>query len=258
MKKSIKFILVFLCVFLSCSVVAVKAETEGIDANENTQGHETVGQENPQKKQEQNRIRDKKIKAQQKEKQEVQKEKQKAKKLAEAKQKAVREIDRAIKKLNKIKERVQNMHIISSDLKTQLNAKIDEWIAKFNTRKTAVNSATTKEELKSAMEGFKADVKEAKRVIKDIVAAIHKTHLQEIIAKIEAFIPKVEEKVATITDAIKKAEATDLVSDAKTQIANAKTLVDAGKIEEAKKAIKTAHRDLKNAMEIVNEGDTDE
>ncbi|MDO8507124.1 MAG: hypothetical protein Q7S53_00965 [bacterium] len=249
-KKIIKLTFVFLviCIFVSMAAVAVRAEnTEAPDATNTT---ELSGES--QKKQAEKQ-REQLKKEQEKAKEEKVKLKEKQKKLAEAKREAAKKIDEVIKKLQKIKERVSNMPTISSDLKTQLNSKIDDWVTKLNTRKAAVNASTTKEELKVAMDGFRADVKEAKRVIKDIVESIHETHLQKVIAKIEAFIPKVEAKVAAITDNAKKTEATDLVNDAKVQITNAKTLNDAGKIEEARKAIKTAYRDLKNALEIANE-----
>lgn len=244
--------LVFCFMFLGLSATLVWAEEDGEDTTLKEQNE----QEDLKNKREQERERIKaqqeKIKAE-KERLAEKKEDFKEKRLAEAKKKAVQEIDRAVKKLSKTKERVSGMPTISDDLKAQLNSKIDEWITKLNARKVAVNAATTGNELKIAMETFKSDVKEAKKVIKDIVESIHKTHLQKVIAKIENFIPKVEEKVAGVSDDSKKAEATDLVNNAKTQIANAKSLTDAGKIEEARKAIKQAYRDLKNALEIVTE-----
>ena len=233
--------------FLSMTAVLVQAE----ETNTFEDGY-TITEKDREKLQQKREAEQAKLKAQQ-EKIKTEKEKLKAKNLEQAKKKVNEAIDRAIRKLNKIKDRVKNMPTVANDLKTRLNSKLDEWISKLNSRKAAVNAATTKDELKSAMEGFKADVKEAKRIIKDIVEAIHKTHLQKVIAKIEAFIPKIEEKVAAITDASKKAEATELVNNAKAQIANAKTITDAGKIEEARKAIKQAYWDLKNALEIVNE-----
>ncbi|MEK7447452.1 MAG: hypothetical protein AAB632_01505, partial [Patescibacteria group bacterium] len=199
-KKIVKIMIVPIAVglFLGLGTVMVRAQNSQAPTSSNGSLKKEAQQENVQEK----------------------KASLKQKNLEQAKEKVNADISRVIKKLNKTKDRVAAMPNIENSLKTQLNLKIDESITKLNTRKTTVDAATTKEELQSAMEGFKTEVKEAKKIVKDIVEAIHKTHLQTVITKMETFITKVEERVAAITDTSKKAEAEGLVLEAKTKLTN--------------------------------------
>lgn len=243
MKKKIsKFILIPLLICSTISVIAlsVKAEENRIDrtipqTKENASG--TL----------------KEKQAQLREKIESKKDTLKEKALEKAKTRIANIIEKTIKKLERIKKRVANMKAISGDLKTELNITIDRKISTLNKIKNTAQTATTKEELESAMNSFREELKNTKNIIKDSVEAIHTTHLENIIEKIEALVPKIEKRIEDIPDPSLKKEAEELISKTETQLAEAKTQLASGSLEDARKTTKEAFRNIKYALEIVKD-----
>ncbi|PIZ00082.1 hypothetical protein COY62_04475 [bacterium (Candidatus Howlettbacteria) CG_4_10_14_0_8_um_filter_40_9] len=163
--------------------------------------------------------------------------------LTKVKQATIRAIDSTIKKLNAIKSRVAKMKNIAEELKTGLNEKIDARIAVLQEKMTAVEAATTKEEVKTALGESQKELRNTKDIIKSVVGAIHKTHLQNIIARLEKVLTKLEEKAANLMDT-KKAEADTIIAQAKVYLEAAKTDIAGGNLTETKADIQKAHKEI--------------
>lgn len=163
--------------------------------------------------------------------------------LGKVKQAAIRAIDSTIKKLNAIKSRAAKMKNISDDLKTELNTKIDARIDVLKEKMAAVETAETKEEVKTALGVSQKELRSTKDIIKSVVEAIHKKHLQNIITRLEKVLVKLEEKAVALTDT-KKAEADAVIAQAKTYLETAKTNITSGNLTEAKADIKKAHEEI--------------
>lgn len=170
-----------------------------------------------------------------------QKEKAKETVLAKVKQAALKAVNSTISKLNKIKLRVAKMKVISDELKTELNSKIDVRIAVLEAKKSAIEAATTKEEVKAALGESQKEVRSTLTIVKDIVNAIHKTHLTNIIERLEKVLTKLETK-ATDLSGTAKTTVDGLIIEAKTALAAATTDISAGDLKKAKKNIKKAHK----------------
>ncbi|MCL5094251.1 MAG: hypothetical protein M1355_03910 [Patescibacteria group bacterium] len=164
--------------------------------------------------------------------------------LDKVKQATIKAINATIEKLNRIKARVANMTVISEEEKSSLYEKISGRIETLNAKIEEVNAATTVEEVKAVFAGGQKEIRNTVDIVKDIVASIHKTHLLNIITKLETLMATLEGQINQIPDAAKKATAQGYLDAAKAAIANAKVQITAGKLKEARDAIKEAHSNL--------------
>ena len=167
--------------------------------------------------------------------------------LAKAKSAATKAIERAIAKYGKVKTRVQNMPNISAEKKAEVAAKIDAEITKLQSAKARVAAATTVEQVKSVMVEVKAQIKSSINAVKEVVAAIHATHLQNMVDKLNDILTKLTAKV------------TDLKNDGKDVTAmeelekKAKQYLDDAKADISGKEYKSAKNNLLEARKALVE-----
>lgn len=173
------------------------------------------------------------------------KEQIKAEVLTKAKNAAKKRIDNIISKYNRIKKRVASMKVISEDRKDELSAKIDAEIAKLETAKEKIDDAITVAEVKAVMEDVKTQTKNSVATIKEIVAAIHATHLENIVTKLTTILDKLTAKVTELKTAGKNVmEMEALQTQAKKSLADAKTHISSKEFKDAKEDILAARKTL--------------
>lgn len=174
---------------------------------------------------------------------ETEKQKYTEKILKNTKEATLKAINSAIKKLNSIKARISKMKVITEEQKVQLEQKIDLRISALKIKIEAVNTSSTKEEVKEALGGSKKELRDTKDIVKEILEAIHKTHLMNVISKIENLISKLEEKSDNLNDE-KEESFSKGINDAKQSILNAKNYLYSNELKKAKVEINNARKSL--------------
>jgi hypothetical protein len=181
--------------------------------------------------------------------------------LTRSKELAKNRIDNIIARFNRIKTRVNNMKVISAELKTELGTKIDAQVTILNNQKAKIDSATTLAEVKTVMAEVKTQVKSSAGIVKEVVAAIHTTHLNGIVTRLTEVLDKLS---GTITD--QKSAGKDMTAAEKLQTAATTSLeeatakIKAGDFKAAKTAIVAARQnlvDLAQQLKDVTEEETE-
>lgn len=170
--------------------------------------------------------------------------------LAKIKQAALKAIDSTINKLNRIKNRVSKMKVISDDQKAELNSKIDARIEVLRSTRGTVEAATTKEEVRAALGESQKEVRSTLEIVKNIVEAIHKTHLENIVERLKKVLEKLETKAKDLEET--DGENVDsLITEANSAIASANSDISAGNLKEAKENIKRAHKLIRKILSAI-------
>lgn len=157
----------------------------------------------------------------------------------------LRLIDVQIKHFEGVAERVAKMPNIDDALKAQLKTEIDKAIAALNDLKAKVQNAKTAEELKSLTQQIRDNLKTKRDIVKKIVEAIAKSHLNSIVSKAEERIKTAEAKIADLKTAGKDVtELEKLLATAKDKLAAAKANLAKDSLEEAKDALKDLYKAL--------------
>lgn len=150
------------------------------------------------------------------------------------KTKALGEIDRIVARYEKIKNRVQKMKVISDERKTEVTTKIDAKIVELQSYKPQVEAATTAEEVRTIMKTLRTEVRKNANIVKEIVKAIHATHLDNIVTRLTEILTKLEGKGGDAT----------LVATAKTQLTEATAIIKTGEFKAAKEKILEARKTM--------------
>lgn len=230
MKKSLLITIVLAAFLLTPPVFArnIKAETAG-------QNGLSTSQDSPAKIRE--TIENLKL-----ERTEVQEQK-KIQLLERVKTLAQKKLQNLIKRYTQIKTRVNKMTVISTERKAELSTKIDAEIAKIEAAKEKVTAATTAAEVKTVMDEIKAQTKNSVNLVKEVVAGIHATHLENIITKLNTILEKLTAKVTELTATDKTVYET-LQADAKESLDAAKVKITAKDFKGAKTDILAARKSL--------------
>jgi hypothetical protein len=88
----------------------------------------------------------------------------------------IRLLENEIKWFNNLKNRVQNMPNISSDLKTQLISDIDKYIQTLQNKENDIKNSTSQISKKVFVKDFKELLKLKEEIVRKIVNAIHATN----------------------------------------------------------------------------------
>jgi len=172
------------------------------------------------------------------------------KKLENSKKRALKTLSSTIKRLERLKNRVDKMKVIEESIKVDLFSKIDERISVLEAKKRSVEKALTIEELKSALVESNKEIKNIHDLIKDTVAGIHKTKLNEIITKLNILFVNLSQKAEEATGN-KTSEMKELDSKIGADLAQARTSIDAGELKTAKGFIKKASKNMKKYNQII-------
>jgi hypothetical protein len=165
--------------------------------------------------------------------------------LDRSKELAKNRIDNIIERFNRIKARVASMKVISADLKTELAAKVDAQVAILTAQKAKVDEATTLAQVKTVMADVKTQVKNSAGIVKQVVAAIHTTHLNNIVTKITEVLDKLTETITQEKESGKDMAAVEkLKTAAEASLEDATTKIKAGDFKAAKTAIVSARQSL--------------
>lgn len=165
--------------------------------------------------------------------------------LARAKKAATNAIDRAITRFNKVKDRVQKMPNISAENKAAVVAKIDSEIAKLQTAKAKVTAATTTAEVRAVMTEVKTQIKESVNGVKLVVAAIHATHLENIVNKLNTILEKLTARVNELKNQGKDVSELETITNrVKSSLESAKANIAANQFKTAKENILEARKQL--------------
>lgn len=161
-------------------------------------------------------------------------------------------VDLQIKHFQKTAERISRMPNIAGNLKTQLANAIEQAVKDFQTFKTKIESATTREDLQALAKEIRDNFKKHKDFIAKIVEAIHSSRLNNLITKFEEQIKKIEDKIAEAKTAGKNVNALETkIADIKIKIGEAKNLRDQGNINGSVEKIKEAKEiisEVRNAL----------
>lgn len=165
--------------------------------------------------------------------------------LVRAKKAATNAIERAIAKYGKVKTRVQNMPNISAEKKAEVTAKIDAEITKLQSAKARVAAATTVQEVKTVMAEVKAQIKSSINAVKEVVAAIHATHLGNMVDKLNNILTKLTAKVTELKNDGKDVTAMEeLEKKAKQYLDDAKADISGNEFKSAKNNLLEARKAL--------------
>lgn len=181
-----------------------------------------------------------------------------ARKAKEEKRKKVllRLIEVQIKQLDNTKERVAKMPNINTDLKTDLDTKIDAAVVALNAEKAKVQAATataTPEELKNLAKEIRDLLKSKQEIVRQIVKAILVSRTDNAVVKAENRLAEIKAKIAELKAAGKDvAEAEGLFASAEQKVASAKEKSGQKMAKEANDFLKSAYQDMKNIVKKVD------
>jgi len=165
--------------------------------------------------------------------------------LEKAKKHAIATVERAIKKLKKIQERINKMKVISAERKNSLLADINTQILALENIQDQLKTATTKDELKTAMEAAKAQIVKVKELVKKIVAEILASHLDKVLEKLNKIAGKLEKKINELkTKGVDVTDLEKLLTQGQDKITEAKNKLQSGQYKEARKAAEEARAAL--------------
>lgn len=165
--------------------------------------------------------------------------------VTKVKAKALAEIDRIAAKYDRMIERVEKMTVITDEKKADVKEKITTAKEEILSYKEKVNAATTVTEVQSVMKELKTKVRKNSEVVKQIVSAIHASHLEGVVEKLTTILEKLESKGANTTS----------VATVKTQLTEATELIEDGEFKSAKEKILEARKVM---IEMAKEVDSDE
>jgi len=156
-----------------------------------------------------------------------------------------RAINKAISRLRKIQTRISKIKVITDDRKTKLTAQIEEQITALNSLKEKVGTATTKDELKTLTLQLKTKLSEARKLVKEIVAEILASHIDETITKLNTITTKIETEISTLKTQGQDVTAMEkTLNEAKNLINQTQTKNQAGDWREARKLAEQARAKL--------------
>lgn len=168
-----------------------------------------------------------------------------------AKNVATKKLTSLINRFESMKKRVENMTVISDARKTELTAQIDAEIDKLDALKAELSTATTVAQVNEIMTRAKTQVTSSKTIVKDIVAAIHATHLENIITKLNAVLAKIQKKI----DALSGGETAEMKAEKDAYALNIKAAQDAITAKDfktAKEKLLLARKNLVKLNQLTN------
>lgn len=176
---------------------------------------------------------------------------------------AVKVIDRYKTELTRLRTKIQNS-TLSSDLRTNILAQIDTRLSRLDSLRTTISAATTMEAIKQALKEAR-DEAVAIKVVKNRYNAQLLVHrFDNLFAKLDAAIGKLEERITTL-----KAQGKDVteleatIAQAKSKIATAKEKIAAAKakfdtlsptsIKSVNDASSSAHTGVVEAIQLTKD-----
>lgn len=183
----------------------------------------------------------------------------KAELLVRVKERAKTRIDQIVAKYQKTKTRINKMPNISDDRKELLAVKIDTQIEAITTYKEKVDQAATVEEVRKVMADLKTQLRKSYNAVKEAVAAIHATHLENILTKLNTIMEKLEKNLTNLGEKATP-EMTTLKEEAAAFLTTAKTKLAANDLEGAKSDIQSARKSmvkLAEKIKVATEGTTE-
>lgn len=168
--------------------------------------------------------------------------------VTKVKAKALAEIDRIAAKYDRMIERVDKMTVITDAKKTEVKEKITTAKQEILAYKEKVNAATTVKEVRTVMVELRTKVRKNSEVVKQIVSAIHASHLEGVVKKLTTILEKLESKGADAT----------AVTTAKAQLTEASELIEDGEFKSAKEKILEARKTMIEMAQKVDSDSTEE
>jgi hypothetical protein len=108
--------------------------------------------------------------------------------------KANGEIDRIAARYDRLIALVDKLKVVSDDRKMEFETKVTNAKNELLEYKTKVEEATTVQEVRAVMTDLRTKAKGNSALVKEMVSAIHATHLDNIVAKLTAILDKLETK----------------------------------------------------------------
>lgn len=156
----------------------------------------------------------------------------------------LRIVDVQISYFERMQDRVSNMPNITDEEKAKLDTAITDVIADLTALKTEIEGTATDDEdaLKSLAQEVQAAFKTKHALVKEIVKAIHASHLTTVLNRANERLAAIETRIDELAADGKDVTAlTALLNQAKTSLTEAQSQLSAGEFREALKSIKEAY-----------------
>lgn len=178
--------------------------------------------------------------------------------LTRAKTLATKSIDKIIAKYQHFIKVVSALPNISENNKAEYKSKIEAQVAILKAKKAEVTAATSVVEIKAVMETVKSEVRKSNEAVKLMVIAIKKTHIENILLKMNELLIKVEARISEEkTSGVDVTEHELVLTNVKGLLAEASTQITSGANDEAKARIVSARNELSKLINILDNNNSE-